>query len=190
MIFGDPSVFAIESSITRAYEAPSLRALGFFVLHISGRRYGVWSPEATLLACSFDEVQERITRRGAHTTPFATESDAGSIANAIRKAIYAPNQDCELFFGMLAPKFSEFVASQRLIWAPDGDEAFDDGSYVLQFDFENRVRLIAFKSGEEYHHDPLTISDRWLKADLFYGILGQWHEAFEAEWSTTPKSER
>ena len=34
MIVGDPSIFAIESGITKAYERPSFLALGFFVLHV------------------------------------------------------------------------------------------------------------------------------------------------------------
>ena len=45
------------------------------------------------------------------------------------------------------------------MWAPDGDEPFDDASYVLQFDVKDRVRLIAFKSSEGYLHDPATLSD-------------------------------
>jgi immunity protein 42 of polymorphic toxin system len=37
MIVGNPSIFAIESQITKAYESLSMRALGFFVVHIGGR---------------------------------------------------------------------------------------------------------------------------------------------------------
>lgn len=189
MTIGDPSVFAIESGITRAYQRPGQRALGFFILHINGRRYGVRSPDATLLACSFDEVRERIARRGAHTAPFANEQDAGLIADAVRSAIYSPNQNRELFFGMSASILGELVASNRLMWAPDGDEAFDDGSYVFHFDFEDRVRLIAFKSNEGNSHDPETLSDRWLDAVSFYNTLQQWEEAFESEWATAAKAD-
>jgi hypothetical protein len=60
MMIGNPGIFAIESEISRAYERLGLRALGFFVLHVGGRRYGVYEPEATMLANSFDDVQERI----------------------------------------------------------------------------------------------------------------------------------
>jgi hypothetical protein len=73
--------------------------------------------------------------------------------------------------------------------APDGDEAFDDGSFVLQFDVGDRVRLIAFKSCHNYLHDAGSLSDVWLAADDFYGILRQWHDAFESEWESTPKTE-
>jgi hypothetical protein len=57
--------------------------------------------------------------------------------------------------------------------APDGDEAFDDG-------VKDRVRLIAFRCGEGYAHDPATLSDVWLPADDFYRVLQQWQQAFVA----------
>jgi hypothetical protein len=71
---------------------------------------------------------------------------------------------------------------------PDGDEAFDDGSFVLQFDVQDRVRLIAFRSGAGYVHDPDTLSDVWLPADDFYRVLEQWHQAFDREWAAMPKA--
>jgi hypothetical protein len=74
-----------------------------------------------------------------------------------------------------------------LVWAPDGDEAFDDGSYVLQFDVENRVRLIGFKSDDTDRYDPATLKDIWLSSDDFYSVLSRWRDAFEAEWETAPK---
>ena len=82
MLVGDPSKFAIESSISIAYEELGARALGFFVIHIGGRRYGVHEPDASWLACSFDEVERRLAERGTHTAPFSSEPDAGKTAPA------------------------------------------------------------------------------------------------------------
>jgi Immunity protein 42 len=159
MMIGNRAVFAIESEITRAYERLSFRALGFFVLHVGGRRYGVYKPEATMLANSFDEVQERIAFRGKHTAPFASEPDGGAIADAFRNAIYADEQE-ESFFGIPLAQFSRlFYTTSDLAWAPDGDEAFDDGSHVLQFDVDSRIRLIAFKNDDGYRHDAAPRSD-------------------------------
>ena len=89
MICGNPSVFAIESGITEAFDALNFRGPGFFNIHAAGRRYGVHKPDATMLACSFDSVQLRITVRGKHTAPFALASDAGEIADNFRNAIYS-----------------------------------------------------------------------------------------------------
>ncbi len=78
------------------------------------------------------------------------------------------------------------------MWAPNGDEAFDAGSRVLQFDIGGRVRLIAYtelpKDGD-YCHDPNTIRDVWLSSDRFYAILSEWLAAFDSEWHSAPKAE-
>jgi hypothetical protein len=188
MIVGDTSNFAIESGITQAYERLSFRALGYFVIHIGGRRYGVYTPDATMLACSFDEVQRRLAERSSHTAPFANSPNAGKIADAFRKAVFAPGQEKEFFFGIQQPEFCNVLNSNRIVWAPDGDEAFDDGSFVLQFDVGTLVRLIAFKSCEDgYDHDPITIRDLWLNANDFYHTLERWRNGFEAAWASAPK---
>ncbi|MFO1512599.1 MAG: Imm42 family immunity protein [Verrucomicrobiota bacterium] len=211
MLIGNPSNFAIESCISIAYEELGARALGFFVIHIGGRCYGVREPDATWMANSFDEVERRIARRGKHTAPFATELNAGKIIDAARDADYAPDQESKLFLGIPRQEFSNYFSSDRLTWAPDGDEAFDDGSNVLHFDVDNRVRLIGFRlkrCANDYPHDPAipsvhecvhewefhryqhapnSLSDIWLQADEFYHILQTWRDAFEAEWRSAPK---
>jgi hypothetical protein len=188
MIVGNPPVFAIESGITEAYERLSFRSLGFFVIHIGGRSYGRRAPDSSMLACSFDEVESRIAERGGHTAPFSAEPDAGKIADAFLNAVFADEQE-ESYFGIPLPEFCElfYTASRDCKWAPDGDEAFNDGSYVLQFDVSERVRLIAFKCKEGYRHDPDTLSDLWLPADDFYQTLQHWRDAFEAEWAAAKK---
>lgn len=185
---GDKRLFSIESEITKAYERLSFRALGYFVIVVAGHRYGVFKPDASMLACSVGQVEDRIRQRGRHTAPFASHPNAGLIANAYRDAIFGPNQDKEVFFGIPQPQFRELIYKNRLVWAPDGDEAFDDRSHVLQFDVGDRVRLIAFKSNEQgYHHDPRTLKDLWLEADEFYGILQQWRDAFQKTWAASSK---
>jgi len=79
------------------------------------------------------------------------------------------------------------IYTSRLVWASDGDQAFDDGSYELQFDLKDRVRLIALKSGAECGYDPHTIREAFLSVDEFYGSLRQWRGAFEVEWEIMPK---
>jgi hypothetical protein len=187
MIIGDPSIFAIESHISMAYERPSSRALGFFIIHVGGKRYGRRKLDSTLLACSFDEVGRRLAHRGFHTVPFSDEPGAGKIADQVRSGLYEDANDERRFLGIPNPAFSNLIYSQRVLWAPDGDEAFDDGSYVLQFDINAQVRLIAFKSTSGYKHDPGTLRDIWLRSEDFYRILEEWHAGFEVEWFAAPK---
>jgi hypothetical protein len=188
MLVGDTRKFAIESEITEAYARPGLRALGFFVIHVGGIRYGVYESDATMLANSVDEVRNRLGRRGHHAVPFAEEPDPGKIADAFREAVYADTPR-ESFFGMRRDEFRDQVYSNHVIWAPDGDAAFDDGSYILQFDSAERVRLIAFRCGENCLHYPPTLRDLWIEAVDYYRILDLWQESFEREWAALPKKE-
>lgn len=188
MIVGDPRVFAIESGIQEAYTRPGLCALGFFVIHVAGNRYGVREPDASLLANSIDEVQRRIAHRGTHTAPFAREPEPGKIADSFRDAVFANDPRAE-YLGIPLDDFRDVVYSNRIVWAPDGDECFDDGSYVLHLDIQDQVRLIAFKCSESHHHDPSTLRDVWMEAEIFYGVLQHWSRAFEREWVSLPKRE-
>ena len=141
-----------------------------------------------MLACSFDEVERRIADRDKHVASFAATSDAGQIARAFRNALYADEPE-KTFFGIPHSEFAKLFRRESAdrMWAPDGDEAFDDGSYVLQFDVEDRVRLIAFKS-KGWSYDPATLKDVCLAADDFYNILQRWRDAFVAEWAAMPKT--
>ena len=188
MIVGNAAVFAIESAISRAYERLGLRALGKFVIHVDGCSYGVYRPDATMLACSFDEVGRRIAGRGGHTAPFSTEPDAERIAAELLCGLFADEHE-ESSPGIVSPGFHDAIYSKDIIWAPDGDAAFDDGSYVLQFDVQERCRLIAFKrSSQGCLYKPTALSDVWLAAQDFYNVLQQWHDSFEAEWRSMPKA--
>ena len=182
MIIGDPSIFAIESQITKAYARSSFRGLGFFVIHIAGHIYGVREPDATMLAVSFDEVGRRLARRGEHSAPFALTPDPGNLADMYRNAVWSLDAGEEL------KSFADAISLGRIDWAPDGDEAFDDGSYVLQFDVEGWVRLIGFKSGEDGMRDPSTLSDVWLSSEQFYGVLEKWQADFLTEWTASDKA--
>jgi len=155
------------------------------MIHVGGQVYGSRSPGQSMLACSFDEVETRITGRGTHHVPFAGAA-AIEIANAYTSAIYFDNDGNEMYFGMSEPEFTKILYSKSLVWAPDGDEAFDDGSHVLQFDVGDRVRLIAFKRPESLL-DPASVREVWVSSDTFYNALCEWRDTFLAEWESLPK---
>lgn len=46
-----------------------------------------------------------------------------------------------VFFGMSCDEFRHALISSEIVWAPDGDAAFDDGGHVLQL---KRARAIKF----------------------------------------------
>jgi hypothetical protein len=187
MIVGDPSCFALESEITHAYERLSLRALGYFVIHVGGRCYGVRSWDATMLSAAFDGVAKRIAMRGSHDAPSFSMVDSEALAKAFSRAIYVEHEKEELFFGMRDSDFTTSLYSNDLVWAPDGDEGFDDGSCVLQFDIEDKVRLIAFSRDTNPILDPESLREISIPAETFYAILQNWHDRFLEEWASFPK---
>ena len=75
----------------------------------------------------------------------------------------------------------------NLEWTADGDEGFDDGSCVLQFDIEAEVRLVAFSRATNTIFDPDSLREVWIIAEEFYAILQNWHDGFLAEWASFPK---
>lgn len=178
---GDQVIFAIESGIAKAFEKPSQRAIGYFVIYVKGRCYGVKSLDATLLACSVDAVQERIECGGLHLAPFSAELDPVKIADAYLAARLHLGRESEMFFGMTATMLGDLFISSGLVWAPDGDEAFDDGSHVLQLDVGGKVRLIAFTDSNNFIEVIKTISDVWIDSDDYYGHLAEWLKRFEHE---------
>lgn len=187
MIVGNPRSFAIESEFSVAYERLSHRALGFFVIHLEGATYGVRSGDATLLACSFDEVEKRLRLRGTHTAPFALEPDAGAVADATAHALYGADDESHQLLGLPRAEFLRLLRSNEIVWAPDGDAAFDDGSCVLQFDEGDRVRVVGFRYNNHHRHIPHTLKDVWLKAAHFYEVLDRWRAEFAAQWTAADK---
>lgn len=187
MIVGDCCVFAIERRITEAVESLSQLALGFFVIHVGGRAFGVREPDASMLGCSFREVDHRVQRRGTHVFPMLADVPAGDLAEAYLDAVYRDSPRME-YFGLSQRHFLDALHSSRSIWAPDGDEAFDDGSHVLQFDVEGRVRIIAFMNTALPDELSGTISEEWVDADLFYGIASGWKTLFAMERASRLKA--
>ena len=187
MIVGDPSHFALESEITYAYERLSLRALGYLVIHVEGRCYGVRTWDATMLATVFDGVARRIAMRGSHTAPTISTGDSETLATAFSRAIYVEHEQNELFFEMRDADFITLLNSANLDWTGDGDEGFDDGSCVLQFDIGDEVRLIAFTRATNPILDRDSLREVLLPAENFYAILQNWHDRFLEEWTAFPK---
>lgn len=182
LLVGDKSRFAIESYLAQPFERLSQRALGYFIVHICGRVYGVQSPEATLLACSFDAVTRRLTRRGTHIAPFATGESAQELVHAVQTALYEDTRPDVRFWGMSAEGLSDELTAQEIVLAPDGDAAFDDGSHILQFDQGDQVRLVAFQNSSDAAWNGDSLTDLTMDAAEFYRVLESWLHQFELAW--------
>jgi hypothetical protein len=186
IVIGDPRSFAVEFAIREAYQRLSLRALGYFVIHIRGHVYGVKDADATMLANSLDEVEHRIKKRGSHTAAFEA-GDAEEIASAYLVSEYEEGVLGEKFLELSKEQFREATYAADLVWVPDGDEAFDDGSHILQFDIGDQVRLVAFKRDYPNRGGVMELCEVWLSATGFYAILKDCRDQFLKLWQSMPK---
>lgn len=180
MIFGNPKFLAVESEVLKYYEQRSSRALGFIVIHVGGMEYGLREADATMLACILDGSQRRLDQRGQHVCTF-DYAPAEDIAAALMEIIYE-EEVREDFWGLDPEAFHKHIHYKNLLWSQSGDEAFDDGSHVVQIDVGSRVRVLAFKRTSE-GIDPRTLRDVWIEDVEFYNILSDWLKAFEANWT-------
>jgi len=150
-------------------------------------KYGVREEDATLLACSLDSVRQRITERGNHVVSFGEKFEPQEIAEAYAKAAYSETSLEAIFLDLSMYEFKDEGLKAGILWAPDGDAAFDDGGHVLQFDCGEMVRLIAFVNNDNVASFGGTVREIWLPADEYYGILDEWQRKFTSEWSRAHK---
>jgi len=157
MLFGDRSIFAIDCEIASRY--PPHQALGKFVVYLAGCRFGVDEPDASMLGNSIDAIGQRLLNRGRHTRRPFDATPAVEIANAYLGGVYRGDG-------------GEHVDWSTIVWVPDGDEAFDDGSHILQMDTGASVRLIGFKNmGDALSTDDVV--ELTMLPDAFYSVLAR-----------------
>lgn len=181
MIFGDPEFIALESEVLKYYPGTYPKALGFFVIYIGGQGYGRRKPDATMLGSASGGVERRLAQRGWHLCGFESAS-AEEIAVAVNRVLYYDEKQELSYWGLDESAFHANLHQKELLWAPDGEEGFDDGSHVIQLDVGSRVRVIGFKLADG-DYDPKSLRDLWMDADDFYKILADWLAAFRANWA-------
>lgn len=186
VLVGSKSLIAIEADIACAFEERSLIGLGYFQIYLDGVGYGERRHDATFLANSLDEVKRRLEKRGAHVADFSFGVSAEEIAHAYCDGIYGDAPTSRKYFGLPLDNFLNVVYGNEIIWAPDGDAAFDDGSNVLQFDSGELVRVIGFKRSEA--GEVMLVRDVIIEENRFYRILSTWVELFEKTWAHLPKN--
>lgn len=179
MIVGDTENFALESGLSCPVENTSQQALGFFLIHLSGRRFGVRDSEATLLGCSVEAVEQRLAMRGSHVSERLASLSAEELVELYFSSFYGDTDH-------LARSQNDFLES-NVIWCPDGDAAFDDGSHVLQFDQGAHVRLVAFRNDVG---KPSDLTERTILADDYYSILKTWVSEFRMDRDIALKNAR
>jgi PKD repeat protein len=190
----DNIFFSIQSLTSSTYSNKSIMAVGYFLININGISYGVKEKDATVLACSYDSVINRLKMRGKHIAPVDLIMLPGlKIAQLVRSILFdsTHNDQDDWKFNISHHDLADIIYKNNLLWAPDGDEAFDDGSNVLQFDIDNEnVRLIGYKTTKENKVDISTLTDLLISSDKFYLSLKEWADGFYKDWQNSERSHR
>lgn len=186
---GDESKFSIEYGVSKFYKNLSQRALGYFNISINGVRFGVHSPNATLLACSLDAIERRLMRKGGHCIDAFATSEALKMAEAVLGILYDEKDPHAKFFNMSFDEFRDILIGSEALWAPDGDAAFDDGGHVLQVDVGDKVRLVAFINTASRIDVASSLVDFWMDGKIFYDYLDKIKNQFLNDWSRALEAE-
>ena len=187
-IIGDTSKFAIESGISQAFERRSFLALGFFLIHVGGVCYGVRDDQATMLSSPLQKLNRILRLRGLIQGPELFEQQtAAEIFELLDSVIFEGDQrkSCQLVQDSF--DVADFLYSSHAAMHHGCDEAFDDGSVLYYFPFQNKVRIIAALSGEDTSRKLVSIRDIWITSDEFYGVIKDWRDFFQSEWLLSTK---
>jgi hypothetical protein len=172
VIVGDPAIFAIESGISRPV---GTTGLGFFLVHLAGRQYGVREDHATMLGSSFDEVVVRLQRRGMHRCSEVASLSAEDVGQRYWRGTYSADAV------PAETDLSDKLHLANVVWAPDGDEAFNDTSHILQLDLGQSVRLIGFRAPEDLREKVRDVTEVIVSENEFYDTLADWLVRFTAD---------
>jgi hypothetical protein len=162
-------------------------ALGYFVVTVKSQEYGVRRSDASMLASSYDAIERRTERRGTHVAERANFASARDIAIVYLSRVYGRSDLGRAEAAIDGEELTSEISANEIVFAPDGDAAFDDGSHILQFDVDQSVRVVAFKNDEDPELLLEAITEVWLTADEFYGILESWEREFAVAWETGTK---
>ncbi len=179
IVVGTKSRFAVETCVSAVFPENRNSLLGYFVIHILGQRYGVYEPDASMLGNSIDVVLSLIENEGFHKLSIAKDFPAETFVRWYMRCFSEYDTPEQRMLGNTGSNLWDEFKRNEILWAPDGDEAFDDGSHVFVLDYESTVRLIGC-TYRDYQPIEGTVESVMLERSEFYGILRQWLPLIES----------
>jgi hypothetical protein len=174
---GERDAFAIVCEVSEWLERDSQLGIGSFRYFVAGASFGRSEPDATLLGCSVQNVERRIRSRGRRVYLVEDGMNAAEIVSGYLR-LYSAAWIGDRGASLYRTASVEAYGRDGVVAAPDGDEAFDDGSHVLQFDRGDDVRVIAVRNFDTEAEALGSVREALLTADQFYGVLSKWVAEF------------
>lgn len=164
---GDVRTFAIDTALHPECLRTHQEAFGRHQLWVGGQVYGRHDEDASCLAATFDNTVRIFQERGSFELPGPISPiEALELAH---KVIFLGD---ELLPMHLRPFINSCGYWSRRLLAPDGEEAFDDGAFVMPIEHRGDVIIAAAFSNAHGLIGP--ISEARMIADDFYQVLGGW----------------
>ncbi|MCA9290144.1 MAG: hypothetical protein KDA25_03385 [Phycisphaerales bacterium] len=165
-LFGDQQRFAVEVR----YGSDSARdigsAFGRFRLWIRGQSFGCPGDSSSCFAPSGESLRQRWRQRGQHHADWVDRERPLAALREVHELVYLLTDDDLAERGLQPNRVAEAV---NLMMAPDGSEAFDDGSLVIQWDTDDQVIVAGTIVTDEGVDDSIALIA--LANNEFYGII-------------------
>lgn len=166
MVFGDKNSFAIEVEVNERYDDYFIGD-GFIVVYIKNICYGRKEKLATSFPCSVKQLETFIKNNinnGIDLNKYTKDDIAFSY--------YIQNYS-DLDLSMYN---KDFLFKTKCLTTWDFDEAFDDGSYIIHFDYGDKTRIIGFKSciiKDKCMVQKDSVNEVYIQREEFVRILGE-----------------
>ena len=166
MIFGFKESFGIEIELNTFFHDDFIGE-GKFIVFINNISYGIDMPYATTFFCIKDELLKYYSE-SINADLKLTKYSGIEIARSYYGQNYS-NIPLDAYDKDLLT-----LTKNLLTWSPES--AFDDGSYIIQIDEYDKIRLIGFKSctkDERYIVDEKSITELRIEKSVFKQILNK-----------------
>ena len=173
MVLGNTNRFAIEVNVNNLFHDEYIGE-GNFIVHINNFSYGLREEYATVYLCIID-ILKNFHLEFKNTDLGLEKFSKNEIAMYHYMQKYGEVDSTEY------DKFLLQKTQHLTEWLPES--AFDDGSHVLHFDVDEKVRLIGYKScsiDEHFCVEESSVNEIFIPRIEFAEILRLTYEYLES----------
>jgi hypothetical protein len=178
MTIGDINIFALEYSIIEYYDSRYIGD-GKFIVYINGTKYGKSNNNSTTFSSIIPSLGQRANTSNL-TDPIFEKYPPYDLAFACYDSYYGENPK-EVYLGLNREHFLVLKRNNKIEWH-GMDEAFDDGSFIIQLNnANNEISLIGYRAISSNPSQIEELNSIKLKYSIFSEIINQFIESIKNE---------
>ncbi len=174
MLFGNKEKFAIEFEVKEIYHDKRFIGDGFFVVYIDGFMYGRKEDDATSFGCIRSTLKYFDVLQSPSKNPF-NKYECYELCDKFYDTAYRMERRYK------EEEIKDFIKEAEITydkrenclldyWTPM-EEAFDDGSFVLQLNEGDSVRLLGFKTSDDETYNIENVHGAIIQKEKFSSII-------------------